>query len=230
LTDGILAHPAGWTIDELAVALLSKAVAECRHNKPRLIQTLVPINTPPVQKWFEQVGFRPIAERVELACNTREQPAASVESPLTYESITHENRSRFKSVFEQTFIDSLDQAPDSYSGNLEQVWEAYRDAGVFRPEHWLITQHKSRDVGCLIVTDDPHSDYCEMTYLGIVPEFRGRAWGGLLVRQAQHLARAAGRNTLHVAVVAQNVPALKSYFREGFLEAARRIVMVEKID
>ncbi len=218
------------TMDQIAVALLKQAIAECDQNAPRLMQTLVPINMPQIQNWFEQVGFRQFAERVEMACDTRTHLADVVKSPLTYESIANENQSRFQRVFAQTFIDSLDQAPDSYSGDLEQVWATYRDAGVFRPEHWLIARHESRDVGCLIVTDDPRSGYCELTYLGLAPEFRGQGWGWLLTHQAQHLARAVGRDTLQVAVAAQNAPALKTYTRVGFVEVARRMVLVLKND
>jgi ribosomal protein S18 acetylase RimI-like enzyme len=97
------------------------------------------------------------------------------------------------------------------------ILEGYASTGVFRPEHWLMAKHEDAAVGCLLLADHP-PDQLELVYMGLVPAARGRHWGTWLVRQAQWLARQAGRQRLVVAVDLANTPAVKLYRAEGFVK------------
>jgi ribosomal protein S18 acetylase RimI-like enzyme len=62
--------------------------------------------------------------------------------------------------------------------------------------------------------------------MGVVPEARGQGLGISIVRHAQYLARAAGRERLVLAVDAANEPAIAVYAAAGFVCWDRRSVFL----
>jgi ribosomal protein S18 acetylase RimI-like enzyme len=110
--------------------------------------------------------------------------------------------------------------------SIADVLDGYRAYGVFNPKLWLIARHADSDVGCLILADHPRHGNLELVYMGVVPECRGRGWGGTLARQAQWMARTLGRPRLVLAVDAANQPAIAAYVAAGFQAWDRRRAMV----
>src|SRR5690606_684037 len=80
---------------------------------------------------------------------------------------------------------------------------------------WLLAQHDGRDIGCALLTEHFNDDW-ELSYLGVVPEARGRGFGLALIRQAQWLAAQAKAPHLTLAVDAGNAPAISVYSAAGF--------------
>ena len=98
----------------------------------------------------------------------------------------------------------------------EDVLAGYRSNGVFDPKLWLLVRRRQRGVGCLLLADHLRHDNMELLYLGLIPAARGRGCGRQLARQAQWLARRAGRRRLVLAVDAANAPAIQTYTAVGF--------------
>ena len=66
----------------------------------------------------------------------------------------------------------------------------------------------------------------ELTYFGIVPEFRGRGLGRKILIDAVRAAAIAGRSVIFLAVDCGNTYANALYSDFGFAELARRRVMI----
>ena len=138
---------------------------------------------------------------------------------------------RLTRVVDATYRGSLDCPQVDGLRPTADVLAGYRAVGQHRPEWWLVAceqaaRGENRDVGCLLLVDHPAQDQIEIVYLGIVPECRGRRWGLALARQAQWLARAAGRSRVVLAVDAANHPALQAYEAAGFVAWDRRSILV----
>ena len=94
----------------------------------------------------------------------------------------------------------------------------------------MIVSHAEQDIGCLVLADDAQHQQFELAYLGVVPEERGRGYGLLLARQAQWIARGAGRKRVVVAVDANNQPALNAYAAAGFVGWDHRSVFIHAVE
>ncbi len=71
---------------------------------------------------------------------------------------------------------------------------------------------------------DPKQHTSELTYIGLVPEFRGRGFGAELLKFAIGRAMSAGVLTMNVSVDVRNTPAMELYARHGFVECDHREV------
>ena len=103
----------------------------------------------------------------------------------------------------------------------------YRATGVFRPENWLIVCGEGRDVGVLLMADDPAAGHCELVYMGLVPEARGQGRGVQIARHALRLAQKIRRRARGAwRSMPTNRPALAMYGAAGFTVWDRRTVYV----
>ncbi len=98
----------------------------------------------------------------------------------------------------------------------EEILRGYQFEGVFRPELWFGVRHEGKSIGSLILTDQPDMQHLELTYMGIVPEERGKRYAQAIVQYALYTARRLNRRLLIVSVDAQNEAALRAYLRSGF--------------
>jgi len=98
---------------------------------------------------------------------------------------------------------------------MDDVLDGYRATGVFQPENWLIVEREGRDVGVLLLAEDPAAALFELVYMGLVPEARGKGFGAQVARHAVRLAGKANAERVVLAVDAANSPALAMYRPRG---------------
>ncbi len=98
----------------------------------------------------------------------------------------------------------------------EEILRGYQFEGVVRPELWFSVRFEGKNIGSLILTDQPDMQHLELTYMGIVPEERGKRYAQAIVQYALYTARRLNRRLLIVSVDAQNEAALRAYLRSGF--------------
>ena len=124
----------------------------------------------------------------------------------------------------ETSLESLD-FPELAGGlPAEDRLRAMERAGGWGERCWSLVEWQGRLVGCLLVTDRPAADRCELTYWGLAPRARGRGRGQWLVRHALGQTRARGRSHLIAGVDSANDPALANYAQAGFVVIQRRQV------
>src|SRR5262249_15634608 len=94
--------------------------------------------------------------------------------------------------------------------------------GRYLPDHWYFVQFDSVDVGALILAHHPATESCELVYMGVVPEARGRGLGQCIVQKALTAAAELRAKRLVLAVDADNKPAMSIYRDAGLVPWDRR--------
>jgi hypothetical protein len=133
---------------------------------------------------------------------------------------------RIARLVERTYIGTLDCPGLDDARPITDVLTGYRETGTFRPDWWWLARVNDRDVGCLFIADHPEHEQCELMYMGLIPEVRGRGWGVQLTRSAQWFLLGEDRARMVLAVDDENWPATGVYAKTGFLEWDRRYVYV----
>jgi ribosomal protein S18 acetylase RimI-like enzyme len=199
IEDRILSHAAGWLRRggaKLAQALLIK---EELHLAPPL----------------ERNGFGHITSlwymRHALELTADLLPAER----LTYRTYPAD-REGFHTTLLRTYVDSQDCPEVTGIRTIDEIIAGHRAQGNHRPERWWLALDRNNPVGVLLLTEMPDWSSWDVSYVGVVPEARGRGFGRELVRKAIVEARVGGAAQLTLSVDARNGPAWNLYRRLGF--------------
>jgi ribosomal protein S18 acetylase RimI-like enzyme len=145
---------------------------------------------------------------------------------VTYTPQVHDQYAR-------TIVESYRQSLDCPSLNglrdVEDVLAGHRASGVFDAGMWFLLREGGRPLGTLLLSETLRGDAMELTYLGLVPEARGRGLGELMVRQAMAVSGFRGHSRFCLAVDSQNVPALKLYYRHGMQRVGSKLAMLRDL-
>ena len=175
---------------------------------------------------LKRAGYRYLADLDYLISFLDSFPQERPVSELQFRSLPTDDERRLESLVQRTYIGSLDCPQLGGSRRIEDVLRGYRETAVYRHDWWLVATHNDQDVGCVLLADHPDYNQCELIYLGIVPETRGRGWGFQATRYAQWLMRTAARQRMLLALDAANWPAHRMYLAAGFDSWDRRSVYV----
>lgn len=118
-------------------------------------------------------------------------------------------------LVERTYIDSLDVPELIGLRQIDNTLLGYARGQSAPARRWWSVWLQGVPVGCVILTPMFELD-CELTYLGLVPEVRGKGYSSDMMRfildwmHREHLIR------LLLAVDERNTPAVATYLRFGF--------------
>ena len=174
-------------------------------------------------------GMRHLADLLYLVSLPAEFPRERPAAEFVLHPYSEAEHGRFAAVLKRTYAGSLDCPAIEGLRTLDDTLNGYRASGPFDPARWLVASQQDQDVGCLLLADVPAQNQWEVTYIGVVPEARGRGLGLALTRQAQWMTRQARRSRLVLAVDAANEPALKAYEAAGFIHWDRRRVFLRAL-
>ncbi|MCH5375510.1 MAG: GNAT family N-acetyltransferase, partial [Planctomycetes bacterium] len=107
---------------------------------------------------------------------------------------------------------------------IDRVLGRFAQNGRSSDRRWYLVGQGTQLAGCLLLTDHADVDRCELGYMGLVPEFRGRGGGRWLAEYAVWQARQLGRSHVITAVDAENDPAVAAYAAAVFDPVVRRRV------
>jgi ribosomal protein S18 acetylase RimI-like enzyme len=110
--------------------------------------------------------------------------------------------------------------------DVREVIEGHRAQGSHDPARWWLALDGGQPIGVLMLTEMPEWQGWDLSYIGVVPEARGRGFGRQLTGRALTAARAAGAAQLTLAVDTRNEPARKLYHDLGFRPYDRREVFL----
>jgi GNAT superfamily N-acetyltransferase len=106
---------------------------------------------------------------------------------------------------------------------VRQVLYTYQAGQLFLPELWFFIRKENRNIGVLLMTDQPE-EQIELTYMGLIEEMRGFGFSKEIVRYAKRIAHLRKRLFLLTSVDEQNAAALKTYLSQGFTAWDRKSV------
>ncbi|HEX4129697.1 MAG TPA: GNAT family N-acetyltransferase [Pirellulales bacterium] len=197
-------------------ALLRAAVDCLARSGVSLVQTVIRPDEADAALWQAE-GFEHLATLDYLTCDLDRIAVASLPGELEFEPYDAGNRPRLAEVVRRSYVGTLDCPRLNGRRDTADVLAEYQAIGRFDPARWSIVCAQERDVGCLILSEPLDPAAWELTYMGLVPEARGRGWGLQIVRYAQRLARRACCRRIVLAVDQANVPARRVYESAGFI-------------
>lgn len=148
-----------------------------------------------------------------------------LDSPLIVESADPEvDAARLAAIVERTYAGSADcPRLNGLRTGMEAV-AGHRLTGLPLADGWLVFRDSSGDAGVLLLADQPEQNACELVYMGVVPEARGRGYGRAIVETAVRRAAESGRRDLLLAVDERNRYAAAIYESAGFQVLDRKRV------
>jgi ribosomal protein S18 acetylase RimI-like enzyme len=173
-----------------------------------------------------RAGYRHLADLNYLICGADQFPRNEPVCDFRMEPAPQDDFERIAQLVARTYIGTLDCPGLDDSRPITEVLTGYRETGTFRPDWWWLARADGQDVGCLFLADHPEHGNCELMYLGMVPEVRGRGWGVQATRYAQWFLSREDRQRMLLAVDDENWPAMEVYAQTGFLEWDRRYIYV----
>jgi ribosomal protein S18 acetylase RimI-like enzyme len=123
---------------------------------------------------------------------------------------------RFQETLLRTYEGTQDCPEVNGVRTIEEILHGHRSQGRHDPERWWLASARGRPVGVLMLTELPEWNGWDVSYVGVVPEARGRGVGRELMARALLEARAAEVRQLTLSVDGRNRPAWNLYTRLGF--------------
>jgi mycothiol synthase len=206
----------------LAKQLVAAAVSEARRSGVRIVQALRDLESTPQTQALLDAGFEHSADLLYMFFDVTRISPLRPDTELCFEPWNVAEEVRLKGLIERTYVESLDCPSVDGVRTVDEVLAGYRATGVFDPSRWLIASGTDSgsgnkiDIGCLLLADHPTTEQFELVYMGVVPEERGRGWGGEIVRQALWRTHVAERKRMVLAVDAANKPGVLMYASAGF--------------
>lgn len=214
--------PAGLR-DTAARDLIAAARTACREAGAAMIQALLEDGPETATgRQFLATGFELLALLKYLELSVKRGPRVTLDSQWQVTPYRPEYEQRFSGLITQTYVGSLDCPALDGLRSPEDVMAGHQASGQFTPEGWLLLASGGRDAGVVLVNRATHYPGCELVYMGVAPEFRGRGLGAELVRRAVESARTLDCRSIRVAVDTANGPACRLYDRAGFRGIGQR--------
>jgi ribosomal protein S18 acetylase RimI-like enzyme len=207
---------------------LLRAVEDLLRCKPvRVAQALVQTDDRAGAESLQLAEYHWSTDLVCLVCPCSQFPTQLPDSELEFEPFSSDQSARMAEVVEQTFISTCDFRELSGVCKASEMLLGYRKVGAYRPESWFFVRRGGEDIGCLVLADQPSDNQCELLYMGVAPQVRGRSFGVEITRRALWETAQTGRRQLTLGVDAANQPALHVYLQLGFIEWDRRRVFLK---
>ncbi|MBI3464220.1 MAG: GNAT family N-acetyltransferase [Planctomycetes bacterium] len=211
---------------EIGSRLVEAAVHRLARDGCRLVQALVSVGAEP-GRVLEASGFVRITEVICMRRDCDREPVSAFGvPPLAFVPYSPELREVFARVVQRTYVGTLDCPELDGLRSIDDVLAGYRASGVFRPDLWLLARDGSENLGCVLLCHWPEEKRCELQYMGLVPEARGRRLGTALGLRAIQTAHEVGAAELCLAVDVRNYLATTMYRSLGFDEMDRRSVFI----
>jgi ribosomal protein S18 acetylase RimI-like enzyme len=218
-----LAHPLADDQPALLAPLLAAVAQAGRAAGARLIQSLLDFGpASPVARPFLDAGFVFLATLDYLELDLARASQEPIDPSWNYETFTPARESDFIEVIRLSYQDTRDCPALDRTRTAADALASHQASGLFTPDHWLLARRDGRPAGLVLVNRMLDRAACELVYMGVVPDFRGRRLGQALLRQAIAHTRAAAVPLLTLAVDAANLPARRLYDQAGFRPVARR--------
>jgi mycothiol synthase len=214
-------------------ALVQRACAWLHRRGAKLAQALlapeeVCLAAPLVRNSFTRVTSLHYMRHdwdAEEAGGLKDVSSGLADAPhLQYTSYRAVAVPRFDQTLLRTYDDTLDCPELNGVRQLAEIIEGHQAQGAHDPDHWWLAEQSGQPCGVLLIADIPDFSAWDLSYVGVVPEARGRGIGRALVCKALVEAHAVGVRRMTLAVDVRNEPARRLYRDLGFHVTEQREV------
>jgi GNAT superfamily N-acetyltransferase len=167
-------------------------------------------------------GLNPVAKLVQMECiGLQTIPRCEVSKSnleigelqfVPHHTVSAEKWGR---LVESTYVDTLDVPELNGLRKVESTLAGYASTISGVPQSWWIVRHKDDDIGCLLLTPTTVG-CCELTYVGIKPEWRAKGLSKVIMNFARDWAIQNAPDGMTLAVDLRNMPAIRLYQACGF--------------
>lgn len=204
------------------VELVTGALQRAASLNLNYMQTLIEPEDAGRRAAFERAGFRHLTQLIYLERGATYPWVDPPADPANWTPFARATEQRFQHTLLKTYEGTLDCPELAGRRTPGEILAAHRASGAFEPALWELVELDAVDAGCMLLHRVPGHDSLEVAYMGVVPEFRGRGVGAMLLRRALVKTRACGCARLKVVVDERNAPARTLYERFDFGAIARR--------
>ena len=198
---------------EVADALTSMALKHVSNVK--IVQAFLKADEMRASESLLRAGFRRVTHVMEMHRTGIEMTQCRDVDRLELVPFSKTGPDVFRQALWSSHEKSLDCPELQAFRTQDELFDGYRDCARDL-EGWWLAQVDSQPVGVLIIADQ------ELTFVGVVPEHRGRGIGRALVAFACKKSP-----ELSLIVDARNVPAVQLYQSMGFEASGAREVLLK---
>ncbi len=202
-------------------ALVGATFAWFRENYVRVVQAVLDDDDCPHATALERAGMRYVTEIV-FATRTMQPSLPRGESQLVIQAVPS-SHPELATLLLRTYEGTVDLPELNGTRTAADIISAYETFWNDETPLWFLAMQAGVAVGVLCLSLQPDRTI-ELTYLGLVPEARGRGFGEEILRFALDRATTENAPTIHLSIDARNAPAFRLYRKHGFDETARRKV------
>jgi GNAT superfamily N-acetyltransferase len=118
-------------------------------------------------------------------------------------------------LIERTYVETRDVPELNGLRRMASTLEGYASSTQGVPDAWWVVQCNGLDIGCLLLTRTAN-ECCELTYCGLVPEWRGKGLSKSIMNYVREWALDNWIQGITLAVDLRNLPAIRLYQSCGF--------------
>ncbi len=189
-----------------------------------MVQTLIEPEFRRHVSALKSAGFEELAELVYSKRDLAEISPPEEPGPWEFHpGGTDSARPELIETIRQTYQGTLDCPKLAGVRKMEDVIASHMTTGLFTPRWWWLVRRDNKNAGCILMNRSLYSRSAEISYMGVVPEFRRQGLGWRMLSHAANEARQAGLGSLLLVEDAANTSAGKLYDKFGFVETHRKI-------
>jgi GNAT superfamily N-acetyltransferase len=133
-------------------------------------------------------------------------------------------------AMDRSYLDTLDCPELCGLRETKDILASHKDTGKLDTSTWWLVCKEGQPHGCGLFSAVPDAASCELVYLGLSPEIRGKGLGKhLLTLGIEELRRKHASWPMTLAVDQRNEPALHLYRAFGFKSFGDRIAFVRPV-
>ncbi len=200
-----------------------------QNESNRIAQTIMDIDQPLLAMAYRGAGFIDLARLTYMERATLKVTQGSESSALTFSSIEEIGEEVLQNILQETYMHSLDCPNIHGKRRIEDIIEGHRHQGDYTPSLWSIASHRDKPVGVVLLSPLKESACMELSYLGVVPNERGKGFGGILLQHAIAQSKHFGLSRIVLAVDSTNEPAIQLYQRWSFRTTRQRLSMIHTL-
>ena len=161
---------------------------------------------------LEMVGYEP-QTRLQIMSKAIASPLQQPAGPLHF--LSDVDHPFLAGILEQTEVESGDIPEIQGIRSGSDILATFEQEAEDSLRAWYVVRHEGNPVGCLLLASNLLTESCSIQYMGLLPGFRARGWGRLLVDHAENWGRRQNARRLRLMVDSRNQRATRLYNKCG---------------